>query len=256
MHLVLAAAGFAKRLGGLAKKYPKPMVPIKGKPLLGHVLDRMRRDLPIDSVSIVTRRHFFSRNKIAAFTKDYCKDKNLSFNLIFAKPKGVGFAFYQAVRAMRGKYEQGMIFAVADVLTQDYSPLINSDFQVAIGSVPYDVKARREWTPIESYVDGTINFNPKGRIARVFHSQIGCYYLNEAVLPLFYDIIASGVKDLGKKPEQLNQNRELRVSWVWPEMHAQGVSIGAVNLGKFAELTLPEDIIRFDALLDSDSNIR
>jgi NDP-sugar pyrophosphorylase family protein len=50
---LILAAGRGKRMGKLTGKLPKPMLPVSGKPLLEHILDRLR-EAGFESVLIVT----------------------------------------------------------------------------------------------------------------------------------------------------------------------------------------------------------
>jgi NDP-sugar pyrophosphorylase family protein len=42
MKAIVLAAGRGKRMGVLTENLPKPMIPLSGKPMLEHILDRMR----------------------------------------------------------------------------------------------------------------------------------------------------------------------------------------------------------------------
>lgn len=43
MNAMILAAGKGTRLGTLTKNFPKPMIPVKGKPIMGHVLRLLKR---------------------------------------------------------------------------------------------------------------------------------------------------------------------------------------------------------------------
>lgn len=53
MKAVILAAGKGTRMGHLTDQIPKPMIRVSGKPLLEHILDRLR-DAGVQSVAIVT----------------------------------------------------------------------------------------------------------------------------------------------------------------------------------------------------------
>jgi NDP-sugar pyrophosphorylase family protein len=41
MIAIVLAGGYATRLGSLAKKTPKPLLPAGGKPILNHILEQL-----------------------------------------------------------------------------------------------------------------------------------------------------------------------------------------------------------------------
>lgn len=47
MHAFILAGGFATRLWPLTEKRPKPLLPIAGKPLLTHLIEKLPKDLPV-----------------------------------------------------------------------------------------------------------------------------------------------------------------------------------------------------------------
>lgn len=57
MKLVVLAAGYATRLYPLTLDRPKPLLDVAGRPLLEHILDRLR-SVPFDGVYVVTNSKF------------------------------------------------------------------------------------------------------------------------------------------------------------------------------------------------------
>ncbi|EKD33047.1 MAG: hypothetical protein ACD_76C00099G0006 [uncultured bacterium] len=47
MHAIILAGGFATRLWPLTSNTPKPLLPIAGKPIISHIIDKIPRELPI-----------------------------------------------------------------------------------------------------------------------------------------------------------------------------------------------------------------
>jgi mannose-1-phosphate guanylyltransferase len=43
MKAIVLAAGYGTRLSPLSKYLPKPLIPILGKPILGHILHKLNR---------------------------------------------------------------------------------------------------------------------------------------------------------------------------------------------------------------------
>ena len=58
MKLIILAAGYATRLYPLTLNQPKPLLPVAGKPMLEHVLDKIGGIRFIDHAYIVTNAKF------------------------------------------------------------------------------------------------------------------------------------------------------------------------------------------------------
>ena len=58
MNALLLAAGYATRLRPLTENFPKPLVPVGGKPMADHILERIREVGEVGSVHVVTNARF------------------------------------------------------------------------------------------------------------------------------------------------------------------------------------------------------
>jgi glucose-1-phosphate thymidylyltransferase len=61
MKAIVLAAGYATRLYPLTQTVAKPLLPVGGRPMLDHLLDRIREVGEVDAVHVVTN-HKFSRS--------------------------------------------------------------------------------------------------------------------------------------------------------------------------------------------------
>lgn len=59
MKAILLCAGYATRLRPLTENCPKHLLEVKGKPIITHVLDKIR-DVPLDGIYVVTNNKFFN----------------------------------------------------------------------------------------------------------------------------------------------------------------------------------------------------
>ena len=57
---IVLAAGYATRLYPLTLDRPKPLLPIAGKPIIEHILERMENLEHLDEVFIITNNKFFN----------------------------------------------------------------------------------------------------------------------------------------------------------------------------------------------------
>ena len=60
MKALILAAGYATRLYPLTKKYPKPLLEVKGRPIINYIIDKLELVGDIDEIYIVTNSKFIS----------------------------------------------------------------------------------------------------------------------------------------------------------------------------------------------------
>lgn len=58
MKALILAAGYATRLYPLTKKYPKPLLEVKGRPIIDYIVDKLEAVSEIDEIYIVTNSKF------------------------------------------------------------------------------------------------------------------------------------------------------------------------------------------------------
>lgn len=57
MHAIILAAGYATRMYPLTKDTPKPLLPVKGRPMLDHIINKISV-LRLDGIHVVTNSRF------------------------------------------------------------------------------------------------------------------------------------------------------------------------------------------------------
>lgn len=60
MKVVLLCAGYATRLYPLTENQPKALLPVGGRPILEHLLDKLEEVPSVETVSVVTNERFYS----------------------------------------------------------------------------------------------------------------------------------------------------------------------------------------------------
>jgi glucose-1-phosphate thymidylyltransferase len=68
MKLLILAAGYATRLYPLTLNQPKPLLPVAGKPMIDHVIEKFSKSPEIDEIFVVTN------NKFATHFETWAKD--------------------------------------------------------------------------------------------------------------------------------------------------------------------------------------
>ncbi len=61
MKAIITAAGYASRLWPLTKDIPKPLLEVRDKPIVGHIVARIAEIPDVDEIFIVTNAKFYSR---------------------------------------------------------------------------------------------------------------------------------------------------------------------------------------------------
>ncbi|MBI4982138.1 MAG: nucleotidyltransferase family protein [Candidatus Omnitrophica bacterium] len=61
MKALILAAGYATRLYPLTKKYPKPLLLVKGRPIIDYIVDKLEVIPEIDEIFVVTNSKFISK---------------------------------------------------------------------------------------------------------------------------------------------------------------------------------------------------
>ena len=59
MKAIVLAAGYATRLGEIAKNVPKALISVAGKPMIGHLIDRIDKAGGIEEIVVVSNASFF-----------------------------------------------------------------------------------------------------------------------------------------------------------------------------------------------------
>ena len=60
MKALILAAGYATRLYPLTKKYPKPLLEVKGRPIINYIIEKIEFVSGIDEIFVVTNSKFIS----------------------------------------------------------------------------------------------------------------------------------------------------------------------------------------------------
>ena len=58
MKAVVTCAGYASRLWPLTKEIPKPLLEVKGRPIIEHIIDKVSEIPEVDSIYVITNEKF------------------------------------------------------------------------------------------------------------------------------------------------------------------------------------------------------
>ncbi len=200
MKLLILAAGYATRLYPLTLHQPKPLLPVAGRPMIDHVLEKFDRCPEIDEVYVVTNskfaKHFDSWAKKASSSHGgrpirVFDDKTTSETDRLGAIGDICFVIQKT------QLEDDLIVVAGDNLfsndLQEYIKLARTK-GVLIGV--YDVKNLEE---IKKYNNITINtngqitfFEEKPKEPKSTITAIALYHYPQTILPLIEKYLAEG----------------------------------------------------------------
>jgi glucose-1-phosphate thymidylyltransferase len=74
MTAIILCAGFATRMHPLTRDFPKPLLPVAGRPVINYLLDQLVEIPDLPAVHIVSNARFFSQ--FEKWREDYLKNKS------------------------------------------------------------------------------------------------------------------------------------------------------------------------------------
>lgn len=230
-RVIVPAAGEGRRLKPHTHTQPKVLLQVAGKPIIGHIMDRLKDAGPEEVFVIVGRE--------GDLIRDYLT-KNYSLALRFIEqedPKGLGDAVFRAHKFFSKTNEPVMILLGDTILDLDLKNLLGEDNLIGVKPVPNPQRfgvvelrnghiARITEKPLE----------PKSNLA-----VVGIYYFNESK-PLFTaldKIITENRKTRGEY--QLSDALELLIE--------DGVPIKAYPVEYWLDCGTPEALIQTNRYL-------
>ncbi len=216
MKLLILAAGYATRLYPLTLNQPKPLLPVAGKPLVDHVIDKFDACSEIDEIFVVTNDKFAGHFENWAAQKGpqpgrrirIFNDRTKSDQDKLGAIGDIHFVMEQA------KLDDDLIIVAGDNLFSGnlhHYVRVAKEKGVLIGV--YDVKNLQE---IKKY--NNLTLDPQGRITHFEEkpkepkstiTAIALYHYPKSALPLIRQYIAEG-----NNPDQPGR----LVQWLYPRL--------------------------------------
>lgn len=184
VKILIPAAGEGKRL---RPHYPKPLIPVAGKPILGHILDRVIRFKPEEIGIIINPR--------TPSIQEYIKE-NYPYNIILIEqpePLGLGHALFMA----RERFSDSpLLIILGDTITDVGDKIIGSENMIGVRKV----KDPSRFGVIEmegGYIKGVIEKPEKPKSNLVI---AGVYYFKnpKSLFEALNYIIEKGMKTRGE----------------------------------------------------------
>ena len=201
MRLIILAAGYATRLYPLTLNQPKPLLPVAGKPMLEHVLDRIASIRALNHAYIVTNAKFAGH--FEEWAQKYSRP-NLNFDFTIVNDQSTDDANkLGAIGDMHLVLTRHQIDD--DIIVVGGDNLFSSDLgafgayceqQKAPVTAVYDVgdlEQIKKYNSIEIDENNRIVFfEEKPKVPKSTLTGIALYYYPQSVLPLIYQYIEDG----------------------------------------------------------------
>ena len=229
MKAIIPVAGYGTRLEPHTLTLQKCLIPVAGKPVLEHILDRIIAAGVTDITLII--------GHLGYQVKDFCSTyKNANFTFVEQRDRlGLGHAVYQGL----GHSDGPVLIVLGDsILELDYANLINSQYST-IGVAP--VPDPERFGIIETEVDRIVKFwekpdNPSNNMA-----IIGIYYISSQ------NELAKGVEYLMEK--NIRTNNEYQLTDAFTAMLDNGHQFKAFEIDAWLDCGIPETLLSTNHIL-------
>ncbi|MEA3494370.1 MAG: hypothetical protein U9R38_08345 [Candidatus Margulisiibacteriota bacterium] len=248
MLLTMASAGRGSRLGNMACRRPKTLIEVKGKPILAHIIDRVREQFPLKGVITTSRLGTNGAWQFAEFMEKHYAGSGISFANVAGEPRGVGYAFFLAMGLVGRTPPQDIILSVSDVLARDYSVLGRSKFDVLIGAIPFRESRKKQRMMIGRSPDGNVLFDASSVVLRRCYANVGIYCVKRSAFSAFHTTFSDRMLNHSSDLFLKDAKGEYRMTWIWQELQRQGIKIGIADVKAIAELNHPEDLPDFERI--------
>ena len=218
MKLIILAAGYATRLYPLTLNQPKPLLPVAGKPMLEHVLDKIGGVSYIDHAYIVTNAKFTPH--FENWAKEY-RNPKLNFDFTIVNDNSTD--------------DSNKLGAIGDMHFVITKHDINDDIIMVGGDNLFshdltafgeycleknapvtgvydvgDLEEIKKYNAIEIDESNRITyFEEKPKLPKSTLTGIALYYYSKGTLPLIHQYIADG-----NNPDQPGR----LVQWLYPRV--------------------------------------
>ncbi|HBP00633.1 MAG TPA: hypothetical protein DD454_00225 [Candidatus Moranbacteria bacterium] len=169
MQVVILAAGRGVRMGKITENTPKPMLPIKGKPILAHKIEALPRE--IDEVILIVG---YLKEQIEAHFGNSYDGRRITY-IEQRELDGTGGAINLAKGILKGKF---LVMMGDDLYAKkDIESVMRHDLAV----LGLEVMDPERFGVIRTGEDGTVvDIVEKPKIAGPALANIGLYVLNES----------------------------------------------------------------------------
>ncbi len=169
MKTIIPVAGVGTRLRPHTHTVPKVLISVAGKPILGHILDKLKENGLVDIILITGYKGY----KVETYIKENYKDLNVEC-VVQEQREGLGHAIYLARDFI--KPDDDILIILGDTIFETEFTFLNEGFS-AIGV--QEVSDPKRFGVVELDQDFIFNFieKPDSPVSNL--AIVGIYYLKE-----------------------------------------------------------------------------
>lgn len=233
MKAIIPVAGIGSRLRPHTHTQPKALVPVAGKPILGHIIDSLKEVGIHDFIFVIG----YLGDKIQSYVVEKYPELQKSF-VVQAQKEGIGHAIWTA-KEMVNDNDQLLIVlgdTIFDVHLQDFVDLPYSTVGVKKVDDP------RNFGVVESDDDGFITrLVEKPMIPKSNMAMVGLYKVNEG--KLLMQTLDDNIK------QNLRTHNEFQLTDALMHMVEKGVKIQSFKVEEWYDCGKKEVLLATNAML-------
>lgn len=240
MKAIIPVAGIGSRLRPHTHTQPKALVPVAGKPILGHIIDSLKEVGIVEFIFVIG----YLGDKIQSYVVEKYPELKKSF-VVQAQKEGIGHAIWTA-KDMVNNDDQLLIVlgdTIFDVHLQDFVNLPYSTVGVKKVDDP------RNFGVVESDEDGYITrLVEKPMIPKSNMAMVGLYKIKEG--KLLMDTLNENIH------QNLRTHNEFQLTDALMHMVEKGVKIQSFKVEEWYDCGKKEVLLATNAMLLSRQNVQ
>ncbi len=240
MKAIIPVAGIGSRLRPHTHTQPKALVPVAGKPILGHIIDSLKEVGIVEFIFVIG----YLGDKIQSYVVEKYPELKKSF-VVQAQKEGIGHAIWTA-KDMVNDDDQLLIVlgdTIFDVHLQDFVNLPYSTVGVKKVDDP------RNFGVVESDEDGYITrLVEKPMIPKSNMAMVGLYKIKEG--KLLMDTLNENIH------QNLRTHNEFQLTDALMHMVEKGVKIQSFKVEEWYDCGKKEVLLATNAMLLSRQNVQ
>lgn len=207
--VIIMAGGKGERLLPYTSVVPKPLIPIEGKPILEHIMDRFKK-FGCNDFSLAIN---YKKNMIKAYFDDIEMDYNIEY-IEEEKPLGTGGALW----LLKGKESKPFFVSNCDIIVNaDYADIYKKHKKA--GNQITIVTSLKQFT----IPYGVISIGPLGYVEGLIEKPKSDFFVNTGFYVLEPAVI-----------ERLKENTFIHITDLIEECINEGLKVGTYPIGEEA----------------------